>query len=128
MESSLAVGSLLHISVQVTCDFPGICAQLLEQLVGIHEVDKALEALALLVDLLVLTPMQKFFLHAVKQLILVRHEIVGLVLRVGVLIVILIIFTFLLNEEPVDELDKSALVVLLILFGLLIDHTIQALL
>ena len=72
--------------------------------------------------------MQKFFLHAVKQLILVRHEIVGLVLRVGVLIVILIIFTFLLNEEPVDELDKSALVVLLILFGLLIDHTIQALL
>ena len=56
------------------------------------------------------------------------HEVVGLVLRVGVLIVILIIFTFLLDEEPVDKLDKSALVVLLILFGLLIDHTIQALL
>ena len=57
-----------------------------------------------------------------------RHEVVGLVLRVGVLIVILIILTLLLDEEPVDELNKSALVVLLILFGLLIDHTIQALL
>ena len=57
-----------------------------------------------------------------------RHEVVGLVLWVGVLIVILIILTLLLDEEPVDELNKSALVVLLILFGLLIDHTIQALL
>ena len=56
------------------------------------------------------------------------HEVVGLVLWVGVLIVILIILTLLLDEEPVDELNKSALVVLLILFGLLIDHTIQALL
>ena len=53
-----------------------------------------------------------------------RHEVVGLVLWVGVLIVILIILTLLLDEEPVDELNKSALVVLLILFGLLIDHTI----
>ena len=57
-----------------------------------------------------------------------RHEVVGLVLWVGVLIVILIVLTLLLDEEPVDELNKSALVVLLILFGLLIDHTIQALL
>ena len=57
-----------------------------------------------------------------------RHEVVGLVLRVGVLIVILIILTLLLDEEPVDELNESALVVLLILFGLLIDYTIQALL
>ena len=52
------------------------------------------------------------------------HEVVGLVLRVGVLIVVLIILTFLLNEEPVNKLDKRALVVLLVFLGLLIDHTI----
>ena len=58
LEGALAVGSLLHISVQVTSDFPRIRPQLLEQLIAIHEVDEALEALALLVDLLVLTSMQ----------------------------------------------------------------------
>ena len=52
------------------------------------------------------------------------HEVVGLVLRVGVLIVILIILTFLLNEKPVNKLDESALVVLLIFLGFLIDHTV----
>ena len=56
------------------------------------------------------------------------HEVVGLVLRVGVLIVILVILTLLLNEQPIDELDKSALVVLLILLGFLIDHSIEVLL
>ena len=56
------------------------------------------------------------------------HEVVGLVLRVGVLIVILIILTFFFNEEPVDKLDKSALVVLLILLSFLIDHSIKTLL
>ena len=52
------------------------------------------------------------------------HEVVGLVLRVGVLIVVLIILTFLLNEETVDKLDEGALVVLLIFLCFLIDHTI----
>ena len=56
------------------------------------------------------------------------HEVVGLVLRVGVLIVILVILTLLLNEQPIDELDKSALVVLLILLSFLIDHSIKTLL
>ena len=56
------------------------------------------------------------------------HEVVGLVLRVGVLIVILIILTFFFNEESVDKLDKSALVVLLILLSFLIDHSIKTLL
>lgn len=56
------------------------------------------------------------------------HEVVGLVLRVGVLIVILIILTFFFNEEPVDKLDKSALVVLLILLSFLINDSVKTLL
>ena len=49
---------ILHISANVTSDFAGVRAQLLEQLVRLHQVDERLETLALLIDFLVLSSLK----------------------------------------------------------------------
>ena len=57
---------IFHVTVYVTCDLARVRAQLLEQLVCLHKVDERLEALALLVDFLVLASLQQLFLDFVQ--------------------------------------------------------------
>ena len=68
-----------HITVDVACDFARVRPQFFEQLVCFHQVDERLEALALLVNFLILASVQKLFLDFVEELILVRHDIVMVV-------------------------------------------------
>ena len=82
--------SVLHVAVDVARDVAWVGAQLLEQLVCLHQVDERFEALALLVDLLVLATMEKIFLHFLKQKVLMIHDVVVIV--VGFLVLVSIIF------------------------------------
>ena len=80
--------SPLDISCEIASNLARVRPQLLKQLVSLHQVDEALEALALLIDLLVLTALQQLFLDFLEQLVLLGHQ--------GVLLLqLIVVFTFL---------------------------------
>ena len=68
--------TLVYVSLQVPSHLPRIRSELLEQLVSLHQVDKALETLALLVDFLILSAIEQFFLDTFKQWIPLHHQVV----------------------------------------------------
>ena len=75
LETVATLAHIPHITINVTRDLARVSPQLLEQLVRLHQVDEGLEALALLVDLLVLAAVQELLLDFVEELILVRHDV-----------------------------------------------------
>jgi hypothetical protein len=87
-------------------------------LVCLHEVDEALETLALLVDFLVLAALKEFFLDLFEKLVLVGHHGVLIVL-LGVCVVAFSALIFFLDKELVYELNKRTLIVVRILLVIL---------
>ena len=83
-----AVHPTSHLSA---CHPTWVSAQLFEELVGLHQVDEALETLALLVHLLVLAPMQQLLLDFVKQLVPIGSQVGIMMLVEGVLAILAIV-------------------------------------
>ena len=132
IDSLLAVctsTNISHITVDITCDFAWVRPQLLEQLVCFHQVDERLEALALLVDFLILASVQKLFLDLVEELILMGHDVVMVVrFLIQISFVTILTIVFLFDEKTIDKLLQCALIVLRILLVVLAADVMQILL
>ena len=116
--------TLMYVSLQVPSHLPRIGSQLFEQLVSLHQVDKALETLALLINFLILSAIQQFFLDAFKQRISLHHQVVVRASFVVVILAILLI-ALLDCEQTIYELFKRALVVLGVLLVVLGGKAVQ---
>ena len=116
--------TLVYVSLQVPSHLPRIRSELLEQLVSLHQVDKALETLALLVDFLILSAIEQFFLDTFKQWIPLHHQVVVRASFVVMIFAILLI-ALLDCEQSIDELFKRALVVLGVLLVVLGRKAVQ---
>ena len=116
--------TLMYVSLQVPSHLPRIRSELLEQLVSLHQVDEALETLALLIDFLILTAIKQFFLDTFKQWIPLHHQVVVRASFVVMIFAILLV-TFFDCEQSIDELFKRALVVLGVLLVVLRGEAIQ---
>ena len=116
--------TLMYVPLQVPRHLPRIRSELLKQLISLHQVDKALEALALLIDFLILSAIEQFFLDAFKQWIPLHHQVVVRASFVVMVFTILLIALFD-SEQPIDQLFKRALVVLGVLLVILGGEAIQ---
>ena len=116
--------TLVYVSLQVPSHLPRIRSELLEQLVSLHQVDKALETLALLIDFLILSAIEQFFLDTFKQWIPLHHQVVVRASFVVMIFAILLI-ALLDCEQSIDELFKRALVVLGVLLVVLGRKAVQ---
>ena len=116
--------TLVYVSLQVPSHLPRIRSELLEQLVSLHQVDEALETLALLIDFLILSAIEQFFLDSFKQWISLHHQVVVRASFVVMIFAILLI-ALLDCEQSIDELFKRALVVLGVLLVVLGRKAVQ---
>ena len=116
--------TLMYVSLKVPCHLPRIRSELLKQLVSLHQVDEALETLALLIDFLILSAIEQFFLDSFKQWISLHHQVVVRASFVVMIFAILLI-ALLDCEQSIDELFKRALVVLGVLLVVLGRKAVQ---
>jgi len=92
-----------------------INSELLVKLIAVHKFVETLRALTLLVYFLVVASVLKLFLDFFKQLILLGHQVLTLVIRIDAIISILFVFLISDIEKLIHQLLQRVFVVLFVL-------------